>query len=47
MTYVQQARSALTPAVEAVDRFMTRELEMFSQSLSDAGIGLFGGAIQP
>ena len=47
MTYIQQARSALTPALEAVDRFMTHELEMFSQSLSDAGIGLFGGAIQP
>ncbi len=47
MTYIEQARAALAPALEAVDLFMTQELEMFSQSLSDAGIGLFGGASQP
>ena len=45
--YVDLARQSLDDAVKAVDSYMSGELEPFSQSLSNAGIGLFTGAIQP
>jgi photosystem II stability/assembly factor-like uncharacterized protein len=45
--YVDMARQALDEAVKAVDNYMAGELETFSQSLSDTGIGLFTDAIQP
>jgi photosystem II stability/assembly factor-like uncharacterized protein len=45
--YVDMARRALDEAVKAVDNYMAGELEAFSQSLSDTGIGLFTDAIQP
>jgi len=45
--YVDRARQALDDAVRAVDNYMAGELETFSQALSEAGIGLFTGAIQP
>ena len=45
--YIDLARQSLDDAVKAVDHYMSGELEAFSQSLSDAGIGLFTGAIQP
>lgn len=45
--YVDLARQALDDAVKAVDIYMAGELDTFRQSLSDAGIGLFTGAIQP
>ena len=45
--YIDLARQSLDDAVKAVDNYMSGELEAFSRSLSDAGIGLFTGAIQP
>ena len=45
--FVDIARQALDEAVKAVDNYMAGELETFSQSLSDTGIGLFTDAIQP
>jgi hypothetical protein len=45
--YVDLARQALDDAVKAVDIYMAGELDTFRQSLSDAGIGLFTGAVQP
>ena len=45
--YVDMARQALDEAVKAVDNYMAGDLETFSQSLSDSGIGLFTDAIQP
>ena len=45
--YVDMARRALDKAVKAVDNYMAGELETFSQSLSDSGIGLFTDAKQP
>jgi photosystem II stability/assembly factor-like uncharacterized protein len=45
--YVDQARRALDEAVKAVDDFMNSELDAFSRALSEAGIGLFTGSIQP
>jgi hypothetical protein len=45
--YVDMARRALDEAVKAVDNYMAGELETFSQSLSDTGIGLFTDALQP
>jgi len=45
--YVNMARRALDEAANAVDNYMAGELETFSQSLSDSGIGLFTDAIQP
>jgi photosystem II stability/assembly factor-like uncharacterized protein len=45
--YVDMARQALDEAVKAVDNYMAGELETFSQSLSDTGIGLFTDALQP
>ena len=44
--YVDMARQVLDEAVKAVDNYMAGELETFSQSLSDTGIGLFTDAIQ-
>ena len=39
--YIAAARQALAEANAAVDRFMAGELARFSQSVADAGIGLF------
>jgi photosystem II stability/assembly factor-like uncharacterized protein len=44
--YIDLARQSLDDAVKAVDNYMSGELDRFSQSLSDAGIGLFSGSIQ-
>jgi len=45
--YVEQARAALAEGVKAVDKYMAGELTAYSRTLSEAGIGLFSGAIQP
>jgi hypothetical protein len=39
--YHDLARQALEEALAAVDEFMTGKLDVFSQSVADAGIGLF------
>jgi hypothetical protein len=44
--YVQAARQALAAATAELERFAESELADFSQAVSAAGIGLFGGAGQ-
>jgi photosystem II stability/assembly factor-like uncharacterized protein len=43
--YIDRARKSLISAQSALDRYMTDELEPFSQTLADAGIGLFATSI--
>jgi hypothetical protein len=43
--YIEMARATLNEAIAAVDQYMNSNLPAFSQSLSDAGIGLFNRSI--